>query len=534
MKTFKESRITYDICLVFPPLTWLDLWCLPAGIPSLVGYLKRHNYNPFVLDLDLYYKNSFLLYKILNFTKSSLNALAVKCKEPAIDKDKKKRFRYLVKKVGVSIIYKIIFNIRKFFFDDEITLPFNQVLELSKKHILSYGKIERRLLPALENTIKDQRILGISIIFPSQILYALIIAKLAKEINRDLRIILGGAQITLFINDFINNATIFNYIDGFIVHEGEMALKILLDGKPQDQIPNFYYKENDGYRPSKSLGFVMPINEYETPDFEGFDLKSYPKGILPIRTLRGCFWGKCRFCAYSYVSGEFRLSDAKLVVNTIKMLTEKYRVTKFEFIDSSVPANYLKHIAEEIIRNNLKIRWYCRANYQEDFKNMEFVRQLKKSGCESLIMGLEAGSDRVIQYMRKMQKDIESVREIARILWSEDIRSVLYVMLGFPTETKAEMEKTIDLVMELKSKFRAIVAPILVFNLLEHTYVYNHPEEFKILKISVEKYNKAHGYGHDFVCMEGASRKDAYCMAGKANLFIRSPFLYKITKLLNI
>jgi radical SAM superfamily enzyme YgiQ (UPF0313 family) len=389
-------------------------------------------------------------------------------------------------------------------------------------------------MPALKNTVKDIKILGISIVYPSQILYALIIAKMAKEINGDLYIIFGGAQITLFINDLMNNKKIINYVDGFIVHEGESALKSLLDGDPYDQIPNFYYKDNGGFRSSRSVDFVMPVSEYETPDFEGFDLKSYHTDVLPMRTLRGCYWGRCRFCTYSHVSGKFSLSETKFVINALKRLIEKYGATRLEFIDSSVPADYLKHIAEEILNNNLKIKWRCRANYQEDFKDVELAKLFKKSGCESLAMGLESGSNRVVRYMGKTQKDTESAREITRVLWSEGITCALYLMLGFPTETKSEMGKTLDLAMELKSKYGATVYGISVFNLLERSYVYDHPEEFKIFKIDIEKHNRAQGYGHDFVCSEGASRKVAYRMAGKAYLFTRYPFLYSMAKSLHV
>ena len=404
---------------------------------------------------------------------------------------------------------------------NEQPLPLEYVLETFRNKM----RIERLLRPALKQ-VKGKEIVGISVMYPNQILYALIIAKLVKEMG-DVFVVLGGSQITAHIHR-LTNPLLLDYVDGFIVHEGEAGLCALLDGEEFHSIPNFYCKDGDSYRPSDTVDFVMPIDCWEIPDFDGFDLMAYPQRALPIRTLRGCFWGKCRFCSYPHISGKFNLSSSGFVIENIKGLQQKYGMDSFEFIDSSLPARFLKHIAEGIIKNNLNIRWHCRVDCEDAFKDLGFAKLLKQSGCRSLSLGVESGNNRIIRYMNKLQKDKETVIEVVSALKSAGITIVIYAMVGFPTETKEEINETLDLVMKLKDEYQVLLRNFSIFNLLEHTYVYDNPQEFKITKIYKRCHNAAQGYGFHFECPDGANKREIHLLCKKANLFLKHPFLYKI------
>lgn len=525
-----------DVLLIFPPLIE-DLPYPPAGIPYIVSYLKSHHHNPYVLDVDSLFKKSFLMYKILfifqsrilSFRKSRLNVSSNinKCQDTFRSGD---GWKQIIKKTGLSIL-KEIFQVKKVVVKAE-PLPLDQALKIFSSKI-SILKIERRLRPILRNFTADKNItcLGISVIYPNQILYALVIAKIMKKMHKDMLIVLGGPQITMHIRRLISNAELTDYIDGFIIHEGEIPLDHLINnlkiGKSLNDIPNLYYKKEDRYIPSGDVNFITPIEEYGIPDFLGFALNSYLQSLLPIRTLRGCFWGKCTFCSYPYISGKFGLVKPEFVVDSIETLQKKYNVNRFEFIDSSVPAGFLNEIANIIRKKNLKIRWNCRVNFQKEFRNVEFVKLLKDSGCESLALGVESGTNRIIKLMNKMQENTDVVLEILQVLKAQGIIPVIYIIIGFPTETKSEISQTIDFVMRLKKDFGCALSGIGAFNLLENTYIFDHPEEFKIKNISKESYVATQGYGCRYTS-EGATKEEVYCMQRKANFFIRHPFLYGV------
>lgn len=489
---------SHDICLLFPPLIGVES-CPPAGVPSIVAYLKEHGYKTFVLDMDLLFKKSFSTQRILMYIQRIL--------------------------FFNSFMRRAIIAMRIFFFP-KTNLSLERIFELFQRNEALY-KLEKRIKPKLAQAIRDEKILGISVIYPSQILYAIIIARLAKEINKEIFILLGGSQITMHIEKFVANVSLLNYVDGFIVHEGEEALRTVLQGEKLNLVPNLYYKDNNNYKASERSDFLMPVNKWKTPDFVGFDLKNYT--TLPIRTLRGCFWGKCRFCSYPYISGQFNTTSTGFVIESIVKLQRQYNISKIEFIDSSLPVNFLRNIAINLIKNKIKVEWSCRANFEDGLKDTALVRLLKQSGCAKLALGIESGNNRVMQYMNKLQRDREVVLKVIRTLNSEGILPFVYVLFGFPTETRDEMEETLNFVMMLKNNYHAELT-ISTFNLLEHTYIYNNPDEFKIKKIYEVNHNADQGYGHMFECLEGADRKEAEFLSKKAKLFRLLPFLYRVSK----
>jgi len=60
----QKNNAEYDICLIFPPDAGIEL-CPPAGIPSLVSYIKTKGFRSLVIDLDSVFKKSFLAQNIL-------------------------------------------------------------------------------------------------------------------------------------------------------------------------------------------------------------------------------------------------------------------------------------------------------------------------------------------------------------------------------------------------------------------------------------------------------------------------------------
>jgi len=531
----------YDICLVSPPLIE-SVPTPPAGVPSLVAYLKQEGYSSLVLDLDLLYKKTIGAYKIFSFLESKLLSLRhsglnsplsqnnVESKSKNISL--KGRSKKLFKRIGKYLLKKV----RKFknssFKIQSHSLE--SIFEMLSSDV-DFTDIENRLKLILEEKVKGVKIFGISVTYPDQVLYSLLTARLIKKINKDIFIVLGGAQTTTYIDKFKNESALVNFVDAFIVHEGEEGLTALVDAiktnKDFSTIPNLYYKENNEFKASKKVDYVMPLSQYATPDFDGFDLSDYPEEMLPIRTLRGCYWGKCTFCSYSHTGGKFRgFTDIDFVINSVKTLQKKYNMHRFEFIDDSIPATFLKKLAPAIIENKLNIEWFTRANVQEDFKDVEFVKLLRKSGCAALYFGVESGNERIMKLMKKMQVGKPSVEKVMETVNAQNIQPVTYMMFGFPTETKKEIEESLDFFMKLKKQYNCAINSASVFNLVPGTAVFDNPEEYKITKVYTNTKKASQGYGFEYDISEGLSRKEVYKYANRVNLYLKYPFLYDINK----
>ena len=109
-------------------------------------------------------------------------------------------------------------------------------------------------------------------------------------------------------------------------------------------------------------------------------------------------------------------------------------------------------IAERILKENIRIRWHadCRiedvCRYDDDFLDL-----LKRSGCHTLTLGAESGSNAVLKHINKGITR-EQILEARDRLTRHGIRQNYHFMLGFPDETEEDIRQTIELMGELMRK----------------------------------------------------------------------------------
>ena len=151
-------------------------------------------------------------------------------------------------------------------------------------------------------------ILGISITSTSQIIPAITLAKLVKNENENIIVVLGGNVLSrLHKNVLMKFLHFFNFIDAIIVFEGEDSLYKFIEYYPKqryDLLTNLIFKDkNRKIRTKLSLSMIHNLDLLPFPDFSDLPLDKYlsPCLILPTYSSRGCYWGKCAFCAHGYI-----------------------------------------------------------------------------------------------------------------------------------------------------------------------------------------------------------------------------------------
>jgi radical SAM superfamily enzyme YgiQ (UPF0313 family) len=165
-------------------------------------------------------------------------------------------------------------------------------------------------------------------------------------------------------------------------------------------------------------------------------------------TSRGCPYN-CLFC---FTKGRrFRQRSPE---NVIQELEECVRmgITEFEFYDDTFTVNRERAIGicDLIIRKKLRIRWAIRARINT--VNYEMLKKLKQAGCIRINYGVEAGTQEILNLIRK-GISIEEIKEVFRMTRKLEIATVAYFMIGHPTETKEHILKTIEFAMSLKPNY---------------------------------------------------------------------------------
>jgi len=229
-------------------------------------------------------------------------------------------------------------------------------------------------------------------------------------------------------------------VDSIITGEGELKFVDFLEGKMSKDV-----------RPDlDSLPFV---------DRELFaPLRELPIGYLeePFHTLiigRGCPY-KCTFCAPAETKlfgKKVRMRSVDNVLAELLELKQRYGLKSFAIHDdafSSFP-RYVLEFVEKKLKVLPEATFYCQGRADQVVRRPDLFKSLYKSGLRILSVGFESGSNRVLGFLNK-QVTVEQNLEAARILNGIGIDIWGNLMVGIPTESKAEVIKTIQMAKKIK------------------------------------------------------------------------------------
>jgi len=166
---------------------------------------------------------------------------------------------------------------------------------------------------------------------------------------------------------------------------------------------------------------------------------------------RGCPFA-CTYCASVPIWRRKvrRRSPAKLL-QEIEYLSDRYHIRSFEFWDDTFTTS--KKDVLEFCRllqerhENKKFVWKCLTNI--NCIDEEMLQSMKESGCRSLSIGIESGSDRILKLIKKQITTLR-VREAVKLIKAKGFWVNAFFMAGLPQETERDIRQSIDLVKEIE------------------------------------------------------------------------------------
>ncbi|HDI46267.1 MAG TPA: radical SAM protein, partial [Candidatus Methanomethylia archaeon] len=176
-----------------------------------------------------------------------------------------------------------------------------------------------------------------------------------------------------------------------------------------------------------------------------------------VMSSRGCPF-RCIFCSSSRIFGRvWRGRSPKNVVDEIEELCDKWKAKHIEFADDTFTLNMKRaeEISKEIIRRGLDIFWACGARV--DTLRRELVQWMKKAGCHVIYIGVESGSQRILNLLKKGIR-LEQVIKAVKWLKEAGMEITASYVIGTPGETKEEVERTIKFAVKLDTDFAQFTA----------------------------------------------------------------------------
>ncbi|MCH2106405.1 MAG: radical SAM protein [Planctomycetes bacterium] len=384
------------------------------------------------------------------------------------------------------------------------------VCDEDQNPFLSYFREE--LLPKL--VARKPRVVGMSVIYGSQLIPALTLGRMIKEALPDCHVTAGGGFLAYIGKKLMAAPGIDACLDSMIFHEGEKPTlelcQALCAGTSLESIGGlmWFNRTADGVSAvNNGLAHPIRLDEAPCPDFDGLPMEKYfsPEVVIPYDINRGCYYGECSFCTLPTVIGPgYRTRSAETIVDHTIELRDRLGTTNINYITDCMPPGMINDLPEELIRREAGMKWWCDARVEPKAYTQAGAERLYRSGCRKLLFGFESATPRILKLMKKGQS-LGSVQEVANNCSDAGISVTFYAMVGFPTETREEARESLKFLRENSPPVREV--SLQTFHIDEVAQTYHEPEKFGIEILDGEGTDLQ--LYHDYVAEEGMSQTEA-------------------------
>ena len=243
-------------------------------------------------------------------------------------------------------------------------------------------------------------------------------------------------------------------IDLLVVGEGELPFSRLLSGTATNGL---VLRQGDQIVDLGDGDVVDNLDELPFPDYGLVDLNRYQQHLSyaynhrrqgVLLTSRGCPF-LCTYCN-TFAGKTARLRSAENVVAEMEQMSRDHAIDDFYVVDDIF--NMDRHRTEAIFRRIIGLRenWrlYFVNGLRADIMTREMVDLMADAGTVWVTYAVESGSPRIQKLVKKNMR-LDRAADI--INYSQDRGMVVNVntMYGFPTETGADAQQTLDYLAEL-------------------------------------------------------------------------------------
>ncbi len=358
--------------------------------------------------------------------------------------------------------------------------------------ILQLGAYLRRTLQNVEIRVVDQRatdytneevvsravefapdVVGFSCTTPNCNTLAALSSGIRSALPQALQMI-GGPHASAFGAELLDTTC----ADCVVMGEGELTcehvLRIWQEGSRDfSAVPGLAWRSVDGECRTNpgSEPVIQDLDTLPFPAYDLIDLRSYwrlwsmsmvppPRRYISMFTSRGCPYG-CIYC-HDIFGKRFRAQSPERIVDELEYYVRTYGIKEVEFFDDifNLQGRRVIEFSELVRRRNLRVSLYFPNAIRTDILTPEVAEALADAGTRMSAFALESGSPRIQQLVCKhlnIPKYLDGVAMLAK----RRVFTYGFVMFGFPTETTADMQMTVDVLRQsqLHAAYAFVVTP---------------------------------------------------------------------------
>lgn len=291
----------------------------------------------------------------------------------------------------------------------------------------------------------------------SQFNAALRIAEQAHQAGKT--VIMGGSHATSTTEETLNSG----YVDYIVRGEGEITVVELLKAIEESNGRfdpskvrgiSYYDQESGRVVNNKPRAFIDDLDTLPLParDLGGDVLHHRYKNIdglvaPSIITTRGCPY-RCRFCDAHLLAGrKWRMRSTKSVVDEIEYLVTDYGAQEIRIVDDIINHDneVLHQLMNAIIARGFNIKIWVMGRADMIIRDPSTAEKMARAGVKTFFAGIESPNKRILKtYKKGGNISADTSRQAVNLLRQYDIETFGGFMIGEPSETKEEVEATID------------------------------------------------------------------------------------------
>ncbi len=337
-------------------------------------------------------------------------------------------------------------------------------------YLRSIGNITPRIIDSLADglTLADLRslvkqeqpdIVGFSVL-TFNLLDCLEVAKIIREVCPHTKVCFGGFHPTIYPNETLS----LPEVDFVVSGEGEITfteLVLALSDPSNTNNVKLHEIEGLGWKDKKGELYIndsrevvsnldtLPMVAHDLIDLSKYEVVlANESNVASIQTSRGCPF-KCSFCDIR--QSKYRYRSAEKVLDEMIFL-KNLGIKELFIIDDTFTVNRKRVIELCKLLINERINIKFKISSRVDTIDQEMLDLLAASGCYRIHYGVETGSQRLLDYLEK-GVTIQQIVSGLEMTKESGIEVFAYMMIGIPTETRSEIDQSVNFVKILKPDY---------------------------------------------------------------------------------
>lgn len=281
---------------------------------------------------------------------------------------------------------------------------------------------------------------------------------IARELRRllpEVRMVIGGHNASFVARPTLER---FPWLDAVVCGEGEQTFGELLSAWQQGddvaEVAGVVWRSNDTIVENPQRTLLEDLNSLPLPDYSlAPSLERYRRACGMSRSIailevgRGCPH-RCVYCSEAALwQRRCRTFAVERLIEEMTRLRDEQGAECFLLAYDQFTADrrFVEKFCHRVIAAGLnRLGWYCISRL--DTVDAALLQLMRAAGCESLCYGIDSGSARTLEFIRK-QVAVEKLAERVQATTDAGLVPTLSFVIGFPEEERVDIDATLMLAL---------------------------------------------------------------------------------------